>query len=63
MREVLIVTIIVVAPLAILAWVFPGNDKIWALWKTTFIAMLMMYPLISLLIASGKFVASIAGGQ
>lgn len=61
MRQVLLVALIVIAPLAILAWIFPGNDKLWGIWKTTFIAMLMMYPLISILIATGKFVAGIAG--
>jgi hypothetical protein len=61
MRQVLLVALVVIAPLAILAWIFPGNDKLWGIWKTTFIAMLMMYPLISILIATGKFVAGIAG--
>lgn len=60
MRQVLILMLIVVAPLAILVWIFPGNDKLWGIWKTTFIAMLMMYPLIAVLIASGRFVAGIA---
>jgi hypothetical protein len=61
MRQVLLVALIVIAPIAILAWIFPGNDKLWGIWKTTFIAMLMMYPLISILIAAGKFVAGISG--
>ena len=60
MRQVLLLMLIVVAPLAILAWIFPGNDKLWGIWKTSFIAMLMMYPIIAILIASGKFVAGIA---
>lgn len=60
MRQVLIVMLIVVAPLAILVWIFPGNDKLWAIWKTSFIAMLLLYPIIAVLIASGKFVAGIA---
>ncbi len=61
MREVLLVTLIVIGPIAIIAWIFPGNDKLWSIWRTTFIAMLMMYPLIALLIAAGKFVAGISG--
>lgn len=60
MRQVLLMMLVVLSPLAILVWIFPGNDKLWAIWRTTFIAMLMMYPLISILIASGKFVAGIA---
>lgn len=61
MRQVLLVMLIVIAPLAILAWIFPGNDKLWGIWKGTFIAMLLLYPIISVLIASGKFVAGIFG--
>lgn len=61
MRQVLIITLMVVAPLAILVWIFPGNDKLWALWKSTFIAMLLLYPIIAVLIASGKFVAGLFG--
>lgn len=59
MRQVLIVMLMVIAPIAILVWIFPGNDKLWGIWKTTFIAMLMMYPIISMLLASGRFVAGI----
>ncbi len=61
MRQVLILLLIVIAPLAILVWIFPGNDKLWGIWKTTFIAMLFLYPIISMLIASGKFVAGLVG--
>lgn len=59
MRQVIIIMLITLAPLAILSWIFPGNDKPWNIWKTTFIAMLMMYPLIMLLIVSGRFVAGL----
>ena len=57
-RQVLLIMLLVLSPLAILVWIFPGNDKLWTIWKTTFIAMLMMFPLIMLLIASGRFFAA-----
>lgn len=60
-RELLILVLMVVAPLAILVWIFPANDKLWKIWKTTFIALLMMFPLIMLLISSGKVFAGIIG--
>lgn len=60
LRQVLIVMLIILAPLAILVWIFPGNDKLWGVWRTTFTAMLFMYPLIAILIASGKFFAQTA---
>ncbi len=61
LRQVLLIMLMVIAPLAILAWIFPGNDKLWGLWKGTFIAMLMAYPIIAILLASGKFVAGLFG--
>jgi len=57
-RQVLLLVIIVLAPLAILSWIFPGNDKLWNIWKTTFIALLMMFPLIMILLAFGRFFAA-----
>jgi hypothetical protein len=62
MRQVLVMMLIVLAPLAIIVWIFPGNDKLWGIWKGTFQAMLLLYPLVAVLIASGRFVASVVGG-
>lgn len=28
-RELLIIFLLIMAPLAIIAWIFPGNDKMW----------------------------------
>lgn len=58
-RQVLVIFLMILAPLAILVWIFPGNDKLWKIWKSTFIAMLLMYPIIMLLIVSGRFFAGI----
>jgi len=58
-RELLILMLIMVAPLAIIVWIFPGNDALWKIWRTTFIALLMMFPLIVLLITSGKVFAGL----
>jgi hypothetical protein len=60
-RELLILVLMIAAPLAILVWVFPDNDKLWKIWKTTFIALLMMFPIIMLLISSGKLFANVIG--
>jgi len=53
-RQLLLVAIMIVAPLAILSWIFPGNDKPWKLWWQTFSKLLIMFPIIMLLIAVGK---------
>lgn len=56
-RQMFIVALLLVAPLAILAWIFPGNDKFWKLWWGSFSKLLMMYPLIMALIAIGRIFA------
>lgn len=59
LRQVLILVLALLAPLAILSWIFPGNDKLWKLWWGSFTKLLIMFPLIVLLITSGKVFASI----
>lgn len=58
-RQVLIVFLVLMAPLAILAWIFPGNDKLWKQWWSLFSKLLLMFPLIMGLIASGRIFAYI----
>lgn len=57
LRQIFIVALVMVAPLAILAWIFPGNDKLWKSWWSLFTKLLLMYPLIMGLIAVGRIFA------
>jgi len=59
LRQLLIVALIVVAPLAILAWIFPGNDKGWKIWWGSFSKLLLLYPIIMGLLAIGRVFASV----
>lgn len=61
-RQVLILVLVILAPLAILAWIFPGNDKLWKAWWGTFSKLLLMYPLIIILITAGKVFATFVHG-
>ncbi len=54
LRQMLIIALMLLAPLAILAWIFPGNDKLWKLWWGSFSKLLMLFPLVMVLIATGK---------
>lgn len=63
LRQALIVFLMIMAPVAILSWIFPGNDKLWKLWWSTFSKLLLLYPLIMILIATGKGFAQIAPGE
>jgi hypothetical protein len=59
-REMLIVLLLILAPIAILAWIFPANAKLWGIWKESFFKLVFLYPLIMLLVSIGKGFALIA---
>jgi hypothetical protein len=56
-RQLLILVLVLFAPLAILSWIFPNNDKLWKLWYKTFSDLLLLFPLIMILIGGGKIIA------
>lgn len=58
-RELVIVFLVVMSPLAILSWIFPGNDKLWKAWWDTFTKLLLVYPVITGLITIGRGFASL----
>jgi hypothetical protein len=58
-RQMVIVVLILFAPLAILSWIFPNNNKLWGLWWGTFTKLLIMFPLIMALVASGRIFAGV----
>ncbi|MDZ7785867.1 MAG: hypothetical protein U5L95_01970 [Candidatus Saccharibacteria bacterium] len=62
-RQLFIVMLLLIAPLAILAWIFPGNDKLWNNWWSLFSKLLFMYPLIMGLIAMGRVFAYLFVGS
>lgn len=59
LRQIFVVALLLLAPLAILAWIFPGNDKLWKAWWSLFSKLLLMYPLIVGVIAAGRIFAFI----
>jgi hypothetical protein len=60
-RQVFIVVLILFAPIAILAWIFPGSTKGWKFWWETFTKLLLMYPMVMALIAAGRIFAFASG--
>lgn len=60
-RQMFIIAAILLAPLAILSWIFPGNDKLWKLWWNMFSKLLMIFPMIMLLIGLGQIFGKLAG--
>ncbi|MFO0881999.1 MAG: hypothetical protein U0491_00935 [Candidatus Saccharimonadales bacterium] len=59
LRKMLIIALLVLAPLALVAWILPGTQKYWTTWWNLFIRLLFMFPLIMILIASGKIFAAL----
>ncbi len=66
-RQAIIIFLIVLAPLAFVAFLLPNTQKWFDRWKDSFLAMLIMYPLIGLLFGASNLasyiLASTAGGQ
>jgi hypothetical protein len=63
LRRAVLLFLIVIAPLAIVAWVLPGTEKFWKLWWESFSKLLLMYPLILLLVAAGRVFAKVAAAS
>lgn len=62
-REILIVFCMILAPIALIAWILPGTQKYFNLWWDTFVKLLIMFPLIIALIAAGRIFAEIASSS
>jgi len=58
-RQVLVVALLVVSPLALVAWILPNTEKFWKLWWESFSKLLIVYPLILATIAIGRVFAYI----
>jgi hypothetical protein len=59
-RKILIVILVILAPLAVIAWILPGTENYWKMWRDNFPKLLLMFPMIAALIASGQIVAYLA---
>ncbi len=58
-RQLVIFVLVILAPLAIAAYVIPGGQKLWSFWKNTLVTTLFMYPLIMGFISAGAAMAYI----
>lgn len=58
-RQMVIIVLVLLSPIAILSWIFPNNDKLWKFWWSTFTKLLIMYPLVMALIGAGRIFASV----
>lgn len=63
LRQLVIVVLVLLAPLAIAASILPGTEKLWKFWKNTLITTLLMFPIIMLFLKSGVFMSSVFGAM
>lgn len=59
LRQIILILLVVAAPLALAAMALPGGDKLSRKWWKLFSSLLLMYPMIAALFASGIFISSI----
>lgn len=57
LRQTLIVLAILTAPIAIVSMVLPNTERFFRSWANLFIKLILMYPMIILLFAAGRFAA------
>lgn len=58
-RQVIIILLIALAPLAFVALILPNTQKYFQMWQNTFTTMLVMFPLIAMLFAGSQLAANI----
>lgn len=59
-RQMVIIMLVVLAPIAIACYILPNTEKIWKMWWDFFIRAIFAFPIISMFIAVGHAFASIA---
>ena len=60
LRQVAIILLIILAPIAIVAYILPNTQNIYKIWWDSFAKALMMFPLIAAFIASGRVFSAVA---
>lgn len=63
MRKIIIQILVVLSPLAFVAFVFPGTEKFFKIWLQNFIKIIIMYPLIVLMFSAASLVSAVNGAN
>lgn len=61
-RQAIIILLIVISPLAFVAFLLPNTEQWFKKWQTTFTAMLLLFPIISLVFGASSFASIILSG-
>lgn len=60
LRQVVIILLMILSPIALIAYVLPNTQRVFHLWWESFSKALLMFPLIAGLIAAGRVFAAIS---
>lgn len=60
-RRALLILLVLLSPIALVAWILPNTERFWKMWWDNFTKLLLMFPLIMSMIAAGRIFAFIAG--
>ncbi|WP_260763470.1 type IV secretion system protein [Candidatus Mycosynbacter amalyticus] len=58
-RQAIITILVVISPLAFVAYLLPNTSKWFDRWKDTFISMLLLYPFVALVFGGAQFAAGV----
>jgi hypothetical protein len=61
-RQMVIVLLIMLAPIAIACYILPNTQSLWKLWHESFSKALLMFPIIMAFLATGRVFAQVATG-
>lgn len=56
-RQLLVIICVIAAPLAFLAYIMPGGQRLWKMWQTSFVGALAMFPAIAALLSFSKVIS------
>jgi len=58
-RQIAIIILVIMAPLAIACYILPNTQKVWKLWTDNFMGLMLMFPIVSALIAAGHVMSAV----
>jgi hypothetical protein len=59
LRQIIVILLAVLSPIALVLYIMPGTEKVWKMWWNSFWGVLIMFPLIEAFIAFGSVFSKI----
>lgn len=63
LRKMMLIFLIVISPIALVAWILPNTERLWKMWWDNFSKLLLMFPIILGMVAIGRVFGKIAAGN